>query len=121
MKTPEEILDAYKQGVMGRNEAIQNLMESRCTNLGHTRVDLDRHHRTGAPEVIYGEGKTPGQIISIAHALLEKGDNVLATRLTDEAAAVFQEEFPDAVYSSSARLASIVKTAPDGKTVLTLP
>lgn len=110
MKTPEEILDAYKEGKLHQKQAAELLMESRCTNLGHSRIDHDRHHRTGAPEVIYGEGKTSMQIIDIAEVLLEKGSNVLVTRLSEDSADKFRNHFPDAVYSSIARAATIART-----------
>lgn len=46
------------------------------------RPDFDRARRQGAGEVIYGEGKTAGQIDAIAAALLEGGQKrVLATRV----------------------------------------
>lgn len=109
MKTPEEILDAYRNGQVSMEEAVSELMESRCTNLGHTRVDHDRHFRTGAPEVIYGEGKTPEQIVSIAATLLEKGSNVLVTRMKEEAAEAFLRKFPDANYSATARVGSVIR------------
>ncbi len=108
MKTPGEILEEYKSGLLDREAAVELLKESRSTCLGHTRIDHDRQHRTGAPEVIYGAGKTPRQIVEIARALLENGSNVLVTRLEPEAAALFLEEYPEAVYSETARCASIV-------------
>ena len=33
------------------------------------KLDLGRTHRTGLPEVVWGPGKTPAQILSIMHAL----------------------------------------------------
>lgn len=104
MKTPEEILEGYRSGEVTLEQASLLLKESRCLDLGHTRLDLDRAHRTGAPEVIYGAGKSPAQIREIAAALLANGHNVLATRLSPEAAGTLCSEFPFAVYSAEARL-----------------
>ena len=44
-------------------------------------VDLHRRHRLGAPEIIYGAGKTVPQIAAIARKLLADRQPVLITRL----------------------------------------
>lgn len=49
-------------------------------------VDLDRSSRCGFPEVIYGEGKTASQIVAIARKLLEKEQDVFATRIPQDLA-----------------------------------
>ena len=41
-------------------------------DLGFARVDVDRARRTGDAEVVYGSGKTPGQVIMILRTLHEK-------------------------------------------------
>ena len=46
----------------------------------------DRALRTGFPEVIFGLGKTPEQIIAIARSLYDRSQNVLVTRLDAEKA-----------------------------------
>ncbi|MEZ4505607.1 MAG: hypothetical protein R2848_06995 [Thermomicrobiales bacterium] len=38
------------------------------------RIDRERHARTGAPEVIYGQGKSPDQIVVAARKLIESED-----------------------------------------------
>jgi len=55
-------------------------------DLGHTTVDLERQARTGAAEVIFGQNKTAAQIIEIGTALLEAGQNLLATRVAEDKA-----------------------------------
>jgi len=72
-------------------------------DLGHSRVDHDRAARNGAGEVIFGQGKTPEQMVDIMRSLAERG-NVLATRVQDAAIAPLLEAFPDAVHHASARL-----------------
>jgi len=63
--------------------------DDRTADLGFARVDIDRAHRTGDPEVVYGAGKTPEQVLEILATLHERhpGRAVLATRLSDEAMA----------------------------------
>jgi NCAIR mutase (PurE)-related protein len=61
--------------------------DPRTEDLGFARVDLDRAARTGDAEVVYGEGKTPEQVVAILGTLHDRHPDraVLATRLSDEA------------------------------------
>ena len=67
--------------------------EPRIDDLGFARVDLERAARTGDPEVVYGAGKTPEQVVAILRSLQAKHPDraVLATRLSDEAQAAVVE------------------------------
>ena len=47
-------------------------------------LDVDRSTRCGFPEVIFGEGKSPEALVAIAGELLNGGQPVLATRVTNE-------------------------------------
>lgn len=68
-------------------------------DLGYARLDVERAHRTGDPEVVYGAGKTPDQVVELLTRLHEAhpGRCVLATRLTAEAMATIREQLPAAV------------------------
>ncbi len=70
----------------------------RTADLGYARVDLDRAARTGDPEVVYGAGKTPEQVVGILRTLHERHPDraVLATRVTAEARQLAAAELPDA-------------------------
>ena len=83
--------------------------DPRTADLGYARVDLDRAARTGDPEVVYGEGKTPGQVVGILRTLHERHPDraVLATRLSAEALDVVGEELPDAQLDEVARAATL--------------
>ncbi|MDX3187003.1 nickel pincer cofactor biosynthesis protein LarB [Streptomyces sp. MN03-5084-2B] len=74
-------------------------------DLGFARVDLDREHRQGLPEVVYGPGKTPAQIAAIASTLLAHNTGpVLVTRVEAEPAQAVLAEVPGGRYESGARL-----------------
>lgn len=68
-----------------------------ATDLGFARLDVDRAARTGDPEVVFGEGKTPAQIVATLRALREAhpGRAVLATRLSEAALAECAERLPE--------------------------
>ncbi|MCW2832709.1 MAG: circadian phase modifier CpmA, partial [Nocardioides sp.] len=61
--------------------------DNRTADLGFARIDLDRAARTGDPEVVYGAGKTPEQVVAILTTLHERHPDraVLATRLSPQA------------------------------------
>lgn len=61
--------------------------DPRAEDLGYARVDIDRAARTGDPEVVYGAGKAPAQVVGILTTLHDHHPEraVLATRLSDDA------------------------------------
>ncbi|HRD60551.1 MAG TPA: 1-(5-phosphoribosyl)-5-amino-4-imidazole-carboxylate carboxylase, partial [Nocardioides sp.] len=78
-------------------------------DLGFARVDVDRARRTGDAEVVYGAGKTPGQVIAILRTLHERHPDraVLATRLSEEALAQVATSLPGASVDAVARAATL--------------
>ena len=83
--------------------------DPRTEDLGFARVDVDRARRTGDAEVVYGEGKTPGQVIAILRTLHEQHPDraVLATRLSEEALAQVATSLPEANVDAVARAATL--------------
>ena len=74
-------------------------------DLGVARLDTHRRLRRGVPEVIFGEGKRPDQIATIARRLLDAGELVLITRLSPPAFSEIQNRLPGVRYDPVARLA----------------
>ena len=72
-------------------------------DLGFAKVDHHRALRKGFPEVVYGQGKTPEQVASLAAALLEGTDTLLVTRVSPEVFATVEAQIPDAAYDELAR------------------
>jgi NCAIR mutase (PurE)-related protein len=72
--------------------------DPRTADLGYARVDVDRAARTGDPEVVYGAGKTPDQVVGILRTLHARHPDraVLATRLSAESIALVRSELADA-------------------------
>lgn len=83
--------------------------DPRITDLGFARVDVDRAARTGDPEVVYGAGKTPDQVVAILRALHDKHPEraVLATRLSTESLDVVSRALPDATIDLVARAVTL--------------
>jgi len=84
--------------------ALAELAELPVRDLGFARLDTHRELRTGAPEVVFGGGKTPEQLVAIVAALAERGGNVLATRVSEEAAAVVLAALPAAKWDKLSRV-----------------
>jgi pyridinium-3,5-biscarboxylic acid mononucleotide synthase len=78
-------------------------------DLGYARLDTDRAARTGDPEVVYGAGKTPGQVVEILRTLHAAHPEraVLATRLTEQASDAVLAGVPDAVLDPVARCVTL--------------
>ena len=89
MKTEaREILESIRDGKLSVDEGLLALKKAPFEDLGYAKVDLHRKIRQGAPEVIYGAGKTAGQMIGIASRMKENGQKtILITRLSPENAA----------------------------------
>jgi pyridinium-3,5-biscarboxylic acid mononucleotide synthase len=73
-------------------------------DLGYARLDTDRLARTGDPEVVYGAGKSPEQIVDLIRALRVAHPDraALATRCDDTALARVTAAFPDALVDDDA-------------------
>ncbi len=94
----EVLLRNVKSGETTLDEAMVALKSLPFEDLGFTRIDHHRSLRKGFPEVIWGEGKTPGQILSIMKQLKRKGQNILITRLEEKKAKAVQRVFPKSRY-----------------------
>jgi NCAIR mutase (PurE)-related protein len=96
-------------GGLGRQltSALADIPTHGFDDIGCARIDTHRALRTGEPEVVYGAGKTPAQIVAILGALRDKGGAALATRLSPEAMAKISESFAEAVVDPVARCARL--------------
>lgn len=83
--------------------------DPRTEDLGFARVDVDRARRTGDAEVVFGQGKTPEQVVTILRALHATHPDraVLATRLDDDALALVATSLPEAELHPVARAVTL--------------
>lgn len=79
----KELLAKVSHGRMSVDDAVTELRELPFRDLGFARADTHRHVRTGFPEVVLGQGKTPDQVASILIELSRGGSTVMATRVAD--------------------------------------
>jgi NCAIR mutase (PurE)-related protein len=101
-KDLEKLLKGVKSGKVSIHEVLDRLGSS-YESLGFATLDVSRETRTGVSEVIFGQGKTPGQIVSIAEALYKRKKRFLATRTSAEVFELVKEVVPGASYNEAAR------------------
>ena len=89
MSDTKKILEQYKNNEITLETALLELKKQPFEDIGYAKVDFHRKIRQGAAEVIYGEGKTPEQIIGICNSMLTNGQNtILITRLSAQSAEI---------------------------------
>jgi pyridinium-3,5-biscarboxylic acid mononucleotide synthase len=114
------LLDAVGAGSVtpesAQQQLLQVLRQKPYEDLGFARVDHHRKTRQGFPEVIFGQGKTPGQVAAIAARVVAAGDNLLVTRSTQEAFEAVLAEVPGARFHQLARCITFeTSPAPKGR------
>lgn len=102
-------LSALRDGKTSVEKVLQAFQGAPVAELGFATVDHHRALRTGFPEVIFGAGKTPPQLVSIAASILDRDGRVLVTRVSDEGAAALKRRFPKARHHAVARVVVMAK------------
>lgn len=99
METLTEILQAIRNGKVEPSEGERMVRDFFYRDLGHTKIDRFRIHRTGYPEVIYCAGKTVEQVVDILEAILgrtaQQEPPLLCTRVTEAQAEAMLARFPE--------------------------
>ncbi|MEW6615954.1 MAG: nickel pincer cofactor biosynthesis protein LarB [Thermodesulfobacteriota bacterium] len=102
------LLEGVKKGDVGIDEALESLKTLPFEDIGNATIDHHRHLRLGFPEVIFGEGKSDGDIMAIAQRMVEKGENILITRIEKKKALKIKKAFPEAKYYPKPRAITII-------------
>lgn len=103
----EEVLRAVAEGRLGVVEALARLRDYPAADLGFARLDTLREARTGVPEVVFGEGKLPEEIVAIARRLHAVHGRVLVTRADDAAVAALRAWRADLRWNRRGRTAVV--------------
>ena len=111
-KQLEEILDKVHAGKLTPAKAMELLKDYPYCDLDFAKVDHHREVAKGAPEIVFGLGKTPAQIGRISREILKKGSNLLVTRVEPAVWPKIRPGLPGAVYNEAARTVSKVQAPP---------
>ncbi len=105
----QNILDQVSEGKMNPQEAAEQLKDLPYQDIGFANIDQHRNIRTGYPETIYCEGKTPEQVVAIIDKMKEQNTNILGTRASLEVFEKVKEMIPEADYYPAARVIVVKK------------
>lgn len=117
------LLRAFKQGDVDEARVLERVREDAgIEHLPVGRFDTGRVARTGVPEAILAEGKNPQSIARTFARILERGDQLIATRVTAPILEALAPMMDELHYHPEAR---VVSTHPpredlDGPEVLVL-
>lgn len=96
-------MEQVREGSLDVDAALARLRHMPFEDLGFAKVDHHRALRHGMPEVIFGVGKTPEQVATIAAKLLENARNVLITRADPAMAECVKAQISGAEYFPASR------------------
>ncbi|MBD3162356.1 MAG: nickel pincer cofactor biosynthesis protein LarB [Candidatus Eisenbacteria bacterium] len=99
-----KLLEEVRAGALDVGAAVERLRDLPYEDLGYVRIDHHRALRTGVPEVVYCEGKSPQQVAEILSRLAARNTVVLGTRADAEMAAAVQAQIGTARYHDVARM-----------------
>ncbi len=105
----EKILKGVSSGSISVEDAVKSLKHIHLEDIDYAHVDHHRSLRKGFPEVIFGEGKTAGQIAGIMEKMAAQEEIILVTRADNEKAESVLSRFSGAVYYEDARMIVLKK------------
>jgi len=98
-----KLFEEVRTGKLSPDDGVNRLRHLPFEDLGFAKVDHHRALRTGMPEVVFGERKTPLQVGQIFARLAKRGGNILATRASVEQFKAVKKKVGKAEYRELAR------------------
>lgn len=102
------LLEQVKNDELPVEDAISLLKDLPYKDMGFANIDNHRAIRTGFPEVIFCQGKTPQQIRDIMVELTKNGGNIMGTRATMADYEAVRKAIPQAIYFDAARIVAVL-------------
>jgi NCAIR mutase (PurE)-related protein len=99
---------------MSPDEGLADLVDFPSARMEYAHLDTHRLLRRGIPETVFGQGKTPDQILGIVERLSRSGDPVLVTRISEDAAALAVDRWPEADHDPLSRTLQLGSLPPTG-------
>jgi NCAIR mutase (PurE)-related protein len=113
--TPElvlELLGRVAAGELAPTAALERLSLLQTETLSFASIDHHQSLRQGHPEVIFGSGKTPEQVVGIAERIAARGGGVLVTRTPPDTAAALRDRFSGIELNAPGRTAYLAPAQP---------
>lgn len=105
----QKLLTAIQDGKLSVEAGIERLRTLPFEDIGVAMIDHHRELRQGTAEVILGESKSTDQLLAIVEKMVERGSNILITRLDREKAQTLIKLHPAATYDSDGRTFTLVQ------------
>jgi len=102
-----KLLEQVRKGELDVERALGRLRHMPFEDIGFAKVDHHRALRQGMPEVIFGQGKTPEQVVAIATRLLENAKNILITRADEATGKAVRRKIRKAEYFPLSRVVRV--------------
>jgi len=101
------LLTDLSEGRAQVDEVVRHLRAMPFEDLGYAKVDHHRALRTGFPEVVLCDSKTPEQVAGIFEALSKSAEVVLGTRADASRFEAVNARLPEAVYHQAGRIIQV--------------
>jgi NCAIR mutase (PurE)-related protein len=99
------LLEKVAKGDVSPSKAAETLQFAPFEAVGDfAHIDNQRSIRNGFPEVVWGQGKPPAQMVRILQHLHANGGLAMATRVEPDAFAYIHQHLPQAEYAAAARI-----------------
>ncbi len=103
-----KLLQTVADGSLSPDVAFEQLKYLDFEPVGEiAKIDRHRKLRTGFPEVVFGLGKTPEQIVAIMQAMREHTPVVMATRISKSVYELLKLEISELNYFSIAQICTL--------------
>jgi hypothetical protein len=116
------LVEQVARGEVAPHDAAERLALAPVLDLGFARLDTQRELRSGQPEAVLAEGKTPAQVAAIVAGLVaaEGSGSVLVTRADGAARAAVRAVAPEAEEDEDARQVWIAREVPPARGTVTM-
>ena len=104
-----ELMNQVAAGERKPEDAVEILKELPFEDLGFANVDHHRSLRTGYPEAVFCQGKTPSQIAAIMKELSVHNKNIIGTRASKADYEEVRRVLPEAEYHEDARMIVVMR------------
>ena len=86
-----KLAQRFLDGKTGETEFLTGCLSMATVRTVDASLDIDRQHRCGFPEVVYGEGKSTESLVQIFREFETRRIVPLATRVCDDKAAALEK------------------------------
>ncbi|MGM0441530.1 MAG: nickel pincer cofactor biosynthesis protein LarB [Elusimicrobiota bacterium] len=120
-KKYKKLIEDIQKGKLKTTEAVQKIKNLSFEQLSYARIDHNRADRKGYPEVIFGKGKTAGEILNISGKIFEQSRRVLITRIGEDKYKKIEEDLPGHEYFPKGRAVIVGDRPEDDKSSRPVP